>query len=859
MKKLFTLLLFSLIVRTVLGQTTPDLIRTPVTPSTGSNKNNRTTVDANLYAAQNLRIPRASSFTLNNAKDSIGYIMFNTTTSRFGVYRGSGIWDTYIAVADTANLFTGLVHTTGINALYGSYALNNPASPFDFINESGTSYTSDNALSHKWFINYSTADSGLLFSKSGQPSFTMKDGGVILRSSDNANVLWSADAGNFIQNNQTSTPQNARISLTDSIKTTSVLLATQGIKIGNTLTSKGGNLISSLFNNTYADPTVGETILQSVLTVSAVTTPLSTTFAQRAFHAYLNVAGNNAYSWAGGGDAILAEVHLTPSSSANTIPYLAALEFSITNNANAPTITNMYGLYGSGLGFSGSETNAAAIASVTPTGATNTTNLLLGTIAIPTGNHNIYTISNWDSYLGTGVTTVGGLTALGGHIAYNAGKASYNALDVMPKQRTDSLYASSGSGVTSFNTRTGVISLTSSDVTTALGYTPISSIVGVSGRTTTSGPPSNTVIDISSSYAGQTSITVLGTIATGTWQGTVIAPAYLNATNTNTSSTIVARDASGNFLANSIALGTASISSNSILSGAQTFNSPSANVIGISGILSVNAISGTNSKSNTGILGRVIFDVSNTQNWTNTGGSAGLSGSLITNAGGIGIVSNAGSLKLTYSNSAGVTITNGYYSNFTAPDVANTTNFTYLIAGGTQSTGNWFIDGSNVTYPSKLGGNITAPAFITLGGTTSEFVDGTGALQNISGISSPKAAVTVYSSSLANYLTSSGSVVAGTFTNTTSTVNTYQISLYTNCTAWTTNSALSCIVQFSDELNEARSGYLNTTNLTSVGFFPSACYVIRSYPGTGVTIYMNAATGGDTLNCYTTIQQIPDF
>jgi hypothetical protein len=78
----------------------PDIIRSPVTPSTGVSRNNRAQSDANLYIPYSLRIPRASAFTLNGAKDSIGYVMFNTTSNRFGIYRGSGVWDTYLIAAD---------------------------------------------------------------------------------------------------------------------------------------------------------------------------------------------------------------------------------------------------------------------------------------------------------------------------------------------------------------------------------------------------------------------------------------------------------------------------------------------------------------------------------------------------------------------------------------------------------------------------------------------------------------------------------------------------------------------------------------------------------------------------------------
>lgn len=55
--------------------------------------------------------------------------------------------------------------------------------------------------------------------------------------------------------------------------------------------------------------------------------------------------------------------------------------------------------------------------------------------------------------------------------------------------------------------------------------TGVTSVSGTTNRITSTG--GNTpVIDISASYVGQSSITTLGTIATGVWQGTVITPVY---------------------------------------------------------------------------------------------------------------------------------------------------------------------------------------------------------------------------------------------------------------------------------------------------------------------------------------------
>ncbi len=55
--------------------------------------------------------------------------------------------------------------------------------------------------------------------------------------------------------------------------------------------------------------------------------------------------------------------------------------------------------------------------------------------------------------------------------------------------------------------------------------TGVTSVSGTSNRITSTGG-TTPVIDISASYVGQSSITTLGTIATGIWQGTIIGPTY---------------------------------------------------------------------------------------------------------------------------------------------------------------------------------------------------------------------------------------------------------------------------------------------------------------------------------------------
>lgn len=149
MRKLITLLLLSVSI-SVQAQTYPDLIRTTPVPATGANKNNRATVDANLKAAGALNIPRFAVNTLNGAKDSIGYIGFNTTLQKFVVYKGGGVWDTYATMADLAgsgvtsfNGRTGVVNltSTDINTALG-FTPENVANKTNTISNSTTLYPS---------------------------------------------------------------------------------------------------------------------------------------------------------------------------------------------------------------------------------------------------------------------------------------------------------------------------------------------------------------------------------------------------------------------------------------------------------------------------------------------------------------------------------------------------------------------------------------------------------------------------------------------------------------------------------------------------------------------------------------------
>lgn len=75
------------------------------------------------------------------------------------------------------------------------------------------------------------------------------------------------------------------------------------------------------------------------------------------------------------------------------------------------------------------------------------------------------------------------------------------------------------------------------DALSGLGGGTVTSVTGTNNRITSTGG-TTPVIDLSASYVGQSSITTLGTIGMGTWQGTAVADTYVaSATNWNTAYT----------------------------------------------------------------------------------------------------------------------------------------------------------------------------------------------------------------------------------------------------------------------------------------------------------------------------------
>jgi hypothetical protein len=196
---------------------------------------------------------------------------------------------------------------------------------------------------------------------------------------------------------------------------------------------------------------------------------------------------------------------------------------------------------------------------------------------------------------GTGTAGWEYAVSVGGTVDFGAGDITFNAGDFVIYDSSIWSLIPTSIGVSSFNTRSGVVTLTSSDVTTALTSASItnaklvnSSVTITSGAGLSGGGSLSLGGSLTLVNTGLLSVTDGSGISSSTLDGVVTidntgvlsltAGTYLhvdtgtgditittNATNSNTASTLVARDASGNFSAGTITAnltGTASVADN---------------------------------------------------------------------------------------------------------------------------------------------------------------------------------------------------------------------------------------------------------------------------------------------------------
>ncbi len=156
--------------------------------------------------------------------------------------------------------------------------------------------------------------------------------------------------------------------------------------------------------------------------------------------------------------------------------------------------------------------------------------------------------------------------------------------------------------------------------------TGVTSVSGTANRITSTGG-TTPVIDISASYVGQSSITTLGTIGTGVWQGTVVGPTYGGTGVNNGSSTLT--------LAGNLATSGA-FASTFTMTGATSVTFPTSGTLATTAA-TVSSITGTaNQIAASASTGAVTLSIVSNPILPGTGGVTLPSGNTAARAGGAG-------------------------------------------------------------------------------------------------------------------------------------------------------------------------------------------------------------------------------
>lgn len=273
--------------------------------------------------------------------------------------------------------------------------------------------------------------------------------------------------------------------------------------------------------------------------------------------------------------------------------------------------------------------------------------------------------------------------------------------------------------------------ITVNGASTALGSSVTITTTGTANRISITGGTGLTpTVDISSSYVGQASITTLGTITTGVWNGTAIANANLANSSTTINGTSISLGASGTITANVTNALTVDNSSLQLNSGT-TFDGSAARTI------SVKAGGVTNA-----MLAGSIDLISK------------VTGILPPANGGTGIANNSAS-TLTISGNFGTTFTVSATTTLTLPtsgivysDKAASITSASLLAAMSNPTGTGLsVFGTSPTFTT----DITAP----------KIIGGTGATSVIDYMGSSNASVTLTAAAHEWWVGNSGATTAG--------------------------------------------------------------------------------------------------
>jgi len=361
---------------------------------------------------------------------------------------------------------------------------------------------------------------------------------------------------------------------------------------------------------------------------------------------------------------------------------------------------------------------------------------------------------------------------------------------------------------------TNVTFPTSGTLATTAGT--VSSVSGTANRITSTGG-TTPVIDISASYVGQSSITTLGTIGTGVWQGTLVSPTFGGTGVNNASNTLT--------LAGNLATSGA-FASTFTMTGITTVTFPTSGTLATTSQLPTpSALTKTDDTNVTITLGgtpatSLLQAVSLTMGWT---------GLLSPTRGGTGV--NNGSSTLTLGGNH--TLSGAFSSTFT---LTNTTSVTFPVSGTLATT-------AQLPVAAALTKTDDTNVTLTLGGTpATALLQATSLTLGWTGTLSGTRGGTGVNNGSATFTMAGSHVLSGAFTSTFTFTNTTAVTFPTSGTLATT----------SQIPTGAALTKTDDTNVTlTLGGSPTTALVNAASLTLGWTGTLAPGRGGTGLSSYT--------